>query len=206
MKTTKRNDILSSAVALFIEKGYLNTKIIDIAMNAGIGKGTVYEYFSSKEEILLEVLSKVVVMDFQQISKKVDKETGCREQLKAYLSGLMKLMEKYGSNMPDLTQQLLNPVNNVSIEILRILHDIIVMQYKTVLSILTTGSKAGEIGNINLSMAAASVIGGMNNYITIKAGRCSPADAIQIPIPIDTSTWNEEDFIDLLMSGLEPSR
>ena len=206
MNKTKRDDIVTSSVALFIEKGYLNTKIIDIAMKAGIGKGTVYEYFASKEDILLEVLSKVVVRDFQQISKKVEKETGCRNQLKAYLSGLMNLMGKYGSNMPDLTQQLLNPVNNVSVEILKILHDIIVAQYKMVLSILSAGAKAGEICDINLPMAAAAVIGGMNNYITIKAGRCSPSGANVIFVPIDSSSWNEEDFIDLLMSGLEPPK
>lgn len=206
MNKTKRDDIVTSSVALFIEKGYLNTKIIDIAMRAGIGKGTVYEYFTSKEDILLEVLSKVVVRDFQQISKKVEKESGCRNQLKAYLSGLMNLMGKYGSNMPDLTQQLLNPVNNVSVEILKILHDIIVSQYKTVLSILSAGAKVGEIAEINLPMAAAGVIGGMNNYITIKAGRFSPSGAIEITVPVDSSTWNEEDFIDLLMTGLEPPK
>jgi len=206
MAKTKRDDIVSSAVSLFIEKGYLNTKIIDIAVMAGIGKGTVYEYFASKEDILLEVLSKVVANEFLHISKKVNKEKGCRNQLKAYLSGLMKLMGKYGSNMPDLTQQLLSPANNVSVEILKILHEIVVSQYKTVLGILKEGYEHGEIGDVDLSMAAAAVIGGMNNYITIKAERHSRPGLVDLCMAIDSSKWDDEDFIDLLMKGLEYRR
>ena len=46
---------LDTALDLFVQKGYLDTKIIDIFNAAGIGKGTVYEYFSSKEELFTEL-------------------------------------------------------------------------------------------------------------------------------------------------------
>ena len=43
------------AIKLFAEKGFENTTIQEIADSAGIGKGTVYEYFKTKEDILKEV-------------------------------------------------------------------------------------------------------------------------------------------------------
>ncbi len=51
-KQEKRSRILETAIRVFAQKGVNNTKIADIAQAAGIGKGTVYEYYHSKEEII----------------------------------------------------------------------------------------------------------------------------------------------------------
>lgn len=51
--TEKRQLILQSALLLFNEKGYQDTTISDIATKAGISKGLIYKYFSSKKELLL---------------------------------------------------------------------------------------------------------------------------------------------------------
>lgn len=47
----KQEIILKSGIGMFIEKGFAKTKVSDIAKNAGIGKGTVYEYFKSKDDL-----------------------------------------------------------------------------------------------------------------------------------------------------------
>lgn len=52
-KEAKKMEILLAAMQVFAQKGTANTKMIDIAKSAGIGKGTIYEYFSSKEDIFL---------------------------------------------------------------------------------------------------------------------------------------------------------
>lgn len=51
----KHQRIVEAAAAVFAEGGFTNTRVADIADRAGIGKGTVYEYFSSKEELLFAV-------------------------------------------------------------------------------------------------------------------------------------------------------
>ena len=51
-KKEKRGRILETAIKVFADHGVNNTKIADIAQAAGIGKGTVYEYFQSKDEII----------------------------------------------------------------------------------------------------------------------------------------------------------
>lgn len=51
-KEKKREDIILAALEVFAEKGFQRTTIKDIAERAGIGKGTVYEYFKDKDEII----------------------------------------------------------------------------------------------------------------------------------------------------------
>lgn len=52
---SKRQHLVEAAAAVFAEKGFTSTRVADIAERAGIGKGTVYEYFTSKEELLFAV-------------------------------------------------------------------------------------------------------------------------------------------------------
>jgi TetR/AcrR family fatty acid metabolism transcriptional regulator len=51
----KRRRIIAAAIQVFARDGLSNGKIATIAEKAGIGKGTVYEYFSSKEDIFAAV-------------------------------------------------------------------------------------------------------------------------------------------------------
>ena len=53
IQDSRRKQILDAAIVLFDQQGFTNTKITDISEKAGISKGLVYRYFSSKEEILL---------------------------------------------------------------------------------------------------------------------------------------------------------
>lgn len=57
MKKKKDEAIVEAALELFKEKGFAAVRIADIARQAGVGKGTVYEYFSSKEELLQRACS-----------------------------------------------------------------------------------------------------------------------------------------------------
>lgn len=54
-KKDKGDRILKAAAQVFANRGYNRTLIADIAKQAGIGKGTVYEYFSSKEDLFFAV-------------------------------------------------------------------------------------------------------------------------------------------------------
>ena len=51
IRAERRQQILEAALELFAEKGYFNTKISDIAERLGVGKGTIYWYFDSKEDL-----------------------------------------------------------------------------------------------------------------------------------------------------------
>ncbi len=51
----KRSEIAQKAIAVLAKRGFQATTIQEIADAAGLGKGTIYHYFKTKEEILLVV-------------------------------------------------------------------------------------------------------------------------------------------------------
>lgn len=51
----KKERILSSALRLFTRQGFEGTPIPDLAKDAGIGAGTIYRYYKSKEELVNEL-------------------------------------------------------------------------------------------------------------------------------------------------------
>ncbi|MDQ7043601.1 MAG: TetR/AcrR family transcriptional regulator, partial [Sulfurimonas sp.] len=56
-KIQKRKDIALSCKKLFVNKSISELTIAQVAQTAGVGKGTIYEYFNNKEEIVFEVLN-----------------------------------------------------------------------------------------------------------------------------------------------------
>jgi TetR/AcrR family fatty acid metabolism transcriptional regulator len=62
----KRELIIEAAIKVFARDGLEKGKIADIAKETGIGKGTVYEYFSSKEDIF-QAIEQYVFTDFNLI-------------------------------------------------------------------------------------------------------------------------------------------
>ncbi len=56
----KREAILRAAIKVFAGKGYFNSKVADIAGEAGIADGTVYLYFKSKDEILHSIFDRAM--------------------------------------------------------------------------------------------------------------------------------------------------
>ena len=54
----KRSAIIRAAIRVFANNGYFNSKVADIASEAGVADGTVYLYFKSKEEILHSIFDR----------------------------------------------------------------------------------------------------------------------------------------------------
>ncbi|RPJ43795.1 MAG: TetR/AcrR family transcriptional regulator, partial [Chloroflexi bacterium] len=56
----RRHDIYRVSVALFLEKGFHETTMREIAQAAGMGKSTLYDYFKTKDEILISYVENAV--------------------------------------------------------------------------------------------------------------------------------------------------
>jgi AcrR family transcriptional regulator len=50
------NEILDAALAVFAERGYRSTRLEHVGEAAGVTKGTIYHYFTNKEELLLRAI------------------------------------------------------------------------------------------------------------------------------------------------------
>jgi TetR/AcrR family fatty acid metabolism transcriptional regulator len=78
----KREAILRAAIRIFAHNGYFNSKVADIAREAGIADGTVYLYFKSKEEILHSIFDRSVGEALTAARKQIAPISDPREKLR----------------------------------------------------------------------------------------------------------------------------
>ncbi len=80
-KDKKRRDIAVACTELLLEKGMKNLTITEIAVTAGIGKGTVYDYFSNKEEIVFEIIRNFIEEHHRYLLSQSDKRTSTKQKI-----------------------------------------------------------------------------------------------------------------------------
>jgi AcrR family transcriptional regulator len=100
LKWTRRKDerpaeILNAAMDVFVEQGFADAKLTEIARRAGIVKGTLYRYFDTKEDLFRAVVHQALSVHLhglEQMGKTFDGE----------LSGLIStLLMQAASRMAD---------------------------------------------------------------------------------------------------------
>ena len=79
----KRGAILRAAIQVFAHNGYFNSKVADIAREAGVADGTVYLYFKSKEEILHSIFDRNMEEAIADGRKRLEGVTDPRERLRS---------------------------------------------------------------------------------------------------------------------------
>jgi len=83
-KTQKRKDIATSCKELFVQNGIRNLTISQIANTAGVGKGTIYEYFSNKEEIVFELVNLMMQEHSQKLQASLHEQKSVKERVKKF--------------------------------------------------------------------------------------------------------------------------
>ncbi len=77
----RRMTIVQAAVKIFSKEGFHDAKIDDIAQEAGVAKGTVYQYFSSKQELFQEMIKYSIEKYSQAVKKIVSSEENIEEKI-----------------------------------------------------------------------------------------------------------------------------
>lgn len=77
----KREAILRAAIHVFARKGYFNSKVSDIAREAGVADGTVYLYFKGKDDILHSIFDRAMAEFITEGRAEIDGLAGAEEKL-----------------------------------------------------------------------------------------------------------------------------
>lgn len=132
-KRTRRKDarpgeLLAAALDLFVEKGYAATRAEEVAQRAGVSKGTLFLYFSGKEELFKAVVRENISGRFAEWNAEFDRFEGSSHEMLRYClnswwerigstkaSGIPKLMMSEARNFPELAafyqQEVMQPGN-----------------------------------------------------------------------------------------------
>lgn len=96
-KTNKRELILAAAREIFCEKGSHNVTSEEIAKRAGVGKGTIYQYFDSKQEIFTEIHLLYIKEYCQNIAMRVN-------EADTFAENMHRLIDFHIENVYELSQ------------------------------------------------------------------------------------------------------
>ncbi len=114
-KEARPGELLAAALALFVEKGYAATRAEEVAHRAGVSKGTLFLYFSSKEELFKAVVRENITGRFAEWNAEFEVFPGSTAEMLRYAmlnwwarvgntpaAGITKLMMSEASNFPEL--------------------------------------------------------------------------------------------------------
>ena len=187
-KSKKRQLIMEAALQVFVEHGYEKTKIIDVARTAGIGKGTVYEYFESKEALFCCILEEYCEYYKEGVRKiLVDlNDAGCKEKLLSVIRMEEELKDQVHLKSLNPIQLMTEFTNFPGLK--QAIQVMLKFKFDTVCEILNEGVKNGEFRSVNIPLATAALMGASSAVDLI-------SDEIQ--------DYTDENLLDLLIHGLK---
>ena len=80
-KEKKRTAIACSCKEILLEYGIKNLTVSHIAKTAGVGKGTIYEYFENKEDIVFEIITSFIADHEQQLHEIINMNISTKDKL-----------------------------------------------------------------------------------------------------------------------------
>lgn len=86
--------IIEASLTVFAREGFAQARMEDIAKTAGLGKGTVYLYFKSKDAIIVAMLKWFFQRDMQQALAQPLSEAPIRDQLLQWAATIAQSIER----------------------------------------------------------------------------------------------------------------
>ncbi len=84
--TEKRRRILEGALRAFAKKGFYNTKVSEIASEAGVADGTIYLYFKNKDDLLISLFEDRMEWIIERLETELENTTGdALERIRAFV-------------------------------------------------------------------------------------------------------------------------
>jgi AcrR family transcriptional regulator len=99
-----RDKILEAAVSVFSRKGYHPASVDEIALAAGVAKGSIYYHFRGKSELFTAVIHEGIVEIHRQVGLVLATATDARSVLSAFITGLLQTCIDY-PDMVDLIME-----------------------------------------------------------------------------------------------------
>lgn len=194
-KAERPGEIIEAALECFIAKGFMATRLDEVAQRAGVSKGTLYLYFENKEALFKAVVETLVVPMIERTEQQIESFNGSASELicqlvtqwwqtigESRLCGLPKLIISEAGNFPELAAFY---VENVISRIRRVIAELI-----------QRGIDAGEFRACDPQYAARLLLAPMV-FAAIYQHSLLPYDSEQFEAPVYL-----DNHIDIFLHGL----
>jgi AcrR family transcriptional regulator len=197
-KDARPQELLAAAVDLFVEHGFAATRLEDVARRAGVSKGTLYLYYTNKEELFKAVVRESILPFLGKAELSVAEFDGHSADLlrtvvmnwsrqigQSKASGLGKLMLAEAVNFPDLAQFYRDEVMSRTVRMIS--------------SILERGVDRGDFRSFDIVQMTQVLIAPMMMLNVWKHSAVAPCDCSELQPQAFL-----ENLLDLSLHGLLP--
>lgn len=159
----KRQQILDAAIRVFARNGYYQSRVADIAREAGIASGTIYLYFKTKNDILVTLFREKMAEWVAHVRREIADVGDAREKIRRIVALHFTVLERD----PDLAEV-------VQVELRQgqkffrgaAAHEISAY-FELIRSVLEDGQASGQIRHdIPLKVATKMLFGAMDQLAT----------------------------------------
>jgi AcrR family transcriptional regulator len=194
-KDARPQELVAAALDLFVERGYAATRLDDVAAQAGVSKGTLYLYFTNKEDLFKAVVRENVLPVLGEAEDTIRDYQGSSADL--FRALMLSWWERIGSTKAaGLTKLIIAESCNFP-EVAAFYHEEVISRAKALfVSMLNRGITQGEFRPIDPKHATDVVMAPMIMLMMWKHsfGACSVE-------PIDPAQYLDC-YIELMLKGL----
>ena len=185
----KREKILEAAAELFSTKHYHEVMMDDVARLISVAKGTVYNYFASKEELYFTIMHTRMENLLSLLKQKIESEQSSIDSLRAFVIHLYMFMMKHRKFFLIYQRETLNKQNSFCEDML-----LLEKQMKQlIMQIVSRGEKEGVFRKVDEEFAISLIFGSI--YGAVQRG-------INENIPDETAAKEKEEIFDFVLHGL----
>lgn len=157
----RRHEIFHQVVKIFLKKGFQETSMQEIAQAAGLGKSTLYDYFRTKDEILIYFFENQLndmTFEAQKIAlQNISADKRLQQIMEKYLESLLANKNLFLKLMQE--SQRLKPESQKSVQQKRNAYQDLVS------ALIDEGIREGVFRNINSLLAARLLVSGISPIV-----------------------------------------
>jgi len=197
-KAERPQELLDAALTVFVEKGLRATRMEDVAKLAGVSKGTLYLYYSSKEELFKAVVRGALLPALAEVKGIAERWQGATGDL------LLLLLRTWWQRMgaapgSDVFKLVVTDVGNVPELAQFYLEEVMLPTYALLGGTLQRGMDRGEFRVVDVTTLVQSLLASAQ-FLALYT-HCT-RHIVDNPFPMQPEVFMRT-HMDLLLHGLE---
>jgi uroporphyrinogen-III synthase len=156
-KQKKREKILDAAAELFSHKSYHEVMIEDIARLTSVAKGTVYNYFESKEQLYFSIMRTRMETLITSLAAKIETAENSIDSLRSFVTHIYMFMMKYQNFFMIYQKDSLSRENPICGELASLEQQL----KQIVRNIIKNGKSEGLFRMVEEEFAVSLILGGI---------------------------------------------
>ncbi len=160
----RREEILKAAEKIFANNGFYNSTVAEIAKESEFAIGTLYQFFTNKEELYYTMMIEKFDLLYQTLQSEVSKISGCREKLNCVVGVILSFIEQHSDFFKIFTWELNVLNSNMNNQ----LQDQLISKHfayiKLIGDVITEGVKEGLLKEGHPEDLSTALVGMMNIF------------------------------------------